>query len=694
MTKADASNDEAKHSPSSGTGGENLNVASAPATSGAVPRGPIKVRVIDDELAGLTFAHLASLTDIVPALADISSPEVAEVWPIVVGVEGNFQPLASEKTATVLQYLGSTKFVQDVLLSPQFRNAATSLLLDPLANFFQRADAVSTLKAQIEAAFPSTEFETTFASARPSTPADLLQYDFLILDLVLNKSAGAVDEMVNYLLAMGEANYPERLPPIIIMSNSEELTTERLRFSTESKISAAGLLLLPKPRIREADFSKAGLILSYQQLDRQRGVANHMRVFMRTWMDALEEARTKAKTTLWNLDADAMQQIHLSAITEDDPYDEHLNELMSREYLWHVESSPEVGAALEGLDACFTDQLVPGSTPPVIGTRFIAPLVKPKVGRDLVSHFTWTGFSVPQALDSMSAQAALENFNKLVPFGAVLAPRVLTPETECLVHITQQCDLNAAIRPRSLANPVQTAQFAVVLPVEVIEHRMPPHDGENESLVARGLTIDGKEYDFKLAKGRQLALRIQKFIEYAAAEKLHVVGRLRHDIASHFLAATANHMTRFASLKTTRVEVRIANVFLYGKKLPDGVPVLLKEKTGSPAVVQVALHNKLHFFQDGTSIRLALWVQEQLAAHYPAVPIDASAVCNALSVGLKDKGALTNVVDFVMKAFSLDEVKGNLPAERAPDPKVQLVVVESPQAAAAFAQIAQGSGIG
>lgn len=32
-------------------------------------------------------------------------------------------------------------------------------------------------------------------------------------------------------------------------------------------------------------------------------------------------------------------------------------------------------------------------------------------------------------------------------------------------------------------------------------------------------------------------------------------------------------MTRFASLKTTRVEVRSANVFLYGKKLADGVPV-------------------------------------------------------------------------------------------------------------------------
>lgn len=649
-----------------------------------VVRGPIKVHVIDDELAGLTFAHLSARSEIGPALADISSPEVAELWPIVVSIDGSFQPLEKENKDTVLQFLGSTRFVQEIVLSDKFRRTASALLTDPLANFLQQADNVRVLKEQIESAFPPTEFETTFASTRPSSPADLLKYDFLILDLVLNRSTGAVDEMVNYLLTMAEANYPSRIPAIIIMSNSEELTTERLRFSTESRISAAGLLLLPKAKIRETGFGKEGLVLSYQQLDRQRGVAHHMRVFMRTWMGALEDARKKADITLWNLDAAAMQQIHLSAIAEDDPYDEHLNELMSREYLWHVESSPAVGTALEALDACFTEQLTPGSNPPTIGTRFIAPLVNPKVGRDLVSHFTWTGFAVPSALDSMSAQEALENFNKLVPFGAVLAPAELTPETECLVHITQQCDLNAATRSKNLAKPVQSAQFAVVLPVEVVEHKMPPHDTENESLVARGMSIGGKEYDFKLAKGRQLALPIRKFIEHATTEKLSVVGRLRHDIATHFLSATVNHMTRFASLKTTRVEVRSANVFLYGKKFPNGAPLMLTEADGTPVTVQVALHNKLHFFLDGTSVRIALWVKDQLAAHYAGMKFDTAAVCNTLSVGLKDKTPLTNTVDFFAKAFALDQLKGNLSAAGAPDPKVHFVVVEIPQAVAAL----------
>lgn len=47
---------------------------------------------------------------------------------------------------------------------------------------------------------------------------------------------------------------------------------------------------------------------------------------------------------------------------------------------------------------------------------------------------------------------------------------------------------------------------------------------------------------------------------------------------------------------------------------------------------------------------------------------------------MKDKGPLTNAVDFFAKSFPLDQLKGQLPAERAPDGKVHVVVVEIPQA--------------
>jgi hypothetical protein len=54
---------------------------------------------------------------------------------------------------------------------------------------------------------------------------------------------------------------------------------------------------------------------------------------------------------------------------------------------------------------------------------------------DRKAVITWTGFPVPKAFDSMSSQEALESFKQLVRSGAVLAPAVLTLESECLAHI-------------------------------------------------------------------------------------------------------------------------------------------------------------------------------------------------------------------------------------------------------------------
>ncbi|MDZ4175638.1 MAG: hypothetical protein U1D36_14370 [Hydrogenophaga sp.] len=159
---------EAEATTSAEVGGQAATVTPTAAQA------PIKVRVIDDELAGLTFAHLTADTDnITQAFADISSPEVEELWPIVVAIDHSFQALDAERSDTVLRYLSSTEFVQKVLLSDHFRATASPLLMDPLARFFQRVDAVNRLKAQIEAAFPAPEFETSFADVRPSAPAEL-----------------------------------------------------------------------------------------------------------------------------------------------------------------------------------------------------------------------------------------------------------------------------------------------------------------------------------------------------------------------------------------------------------------------------------------------------------------------------------------------------------------------------------------
>lgn len=631
------------------------------------------VMIVDDELVGLSYSHLPKTVK--DLFEDRTSPEFAELWGLVMHLKG-FADLATEDTDKVRQFVASDAIVQEVILSGHFQASATELLKKPLTTFLERANAILELRCHLETAFSAPEYKTEFAAARPSVPAELLKYDLLILDLVLQNSAGAVDEIVKYLAALGKDAYPTKLPCIIVMSNRQELIDERIRFSNESNISAAGLLILPKNEVAKENFGAPGLILSYQQLDRQREVAQQMRVFMHTWIAALEQARNKAGAALWNLDAAAMQEIHLVAHLDNDPYDEHLNALISREYLWHVESDPTVATAVEALDGCFQAQFKENTQPAVIRQRFIAPFVQPEHGRKLVSHFTWTGFPVPAELSTFSTEEAVKKFSKLVPFGALLAPKTLTPDTECLIHITQQCDLN---QNQNLKKAGQSAQFTVVLPVEVHDYKIPSHD--TDELVARGLRIGGKEYDFKLAKGRQLALPIAKFIAHAAEEKLSVIGRLRHDIATHFLLATANHMTRWASQKVNHVEVKEVALHLHGQKFATGKSTFIDPDTSDPMTVQVAMSNKLFYFQDDTSMRVALWVAQELKTHYQ-LDVDLAAVCNQLSVGLHNKACLVKIVSLKVDGIKAENLAARLSAENAPKDTINLMVVYDPDAIA------------
>lgn len=654
--------------------GEPPVAAAAEHTASVAPK---SVLVVDDELAGLTFAHLSSsVADAAGFFGDVTSPEAEEAWSLAVTIKGK-KPLAETAPEEATEFLTSDEFVRDVLLSKHFHDHATPVLKDPLENFLERADAVRTLKQQLGEAFPSPGFVITFVADKPAAPADLMAYDLLVLDLVLRNSAAAVDELVSYLKRMGDDSYPQELPRIIVMSASPELILESLRFSTESNISAAGLLLLPKSDIADEEFGSAGLKLSYQQLDRQREAAQRMRVFMREWIASLNAGREQASKTLWNLDAAAMQEIHLSAFQDNDPFDEHLNDLVVREFLWHVEAMPAVGKAIEELDDCFQKQFKPGSHPVVIGQRFIAPRLNATAARDLVAHFTATGSSVPASLAASEASEAAKRFNRLVPFGAVLAPADIKSGVECLIHITQQCDLNSATRPLrdGTFKPV-SAIFAFAQVVEVSDRSIP--EPKTEDLVAQGLLINGTQYDLKLMRGRQLAMAIPAFVKFAKNEGLNVVARLRHDIANQFLVATANFMTRFASLRTTRVEVLSARVYLFGKQLADGAPLALPDPiTGQASEILVSRQGKLHYFRGDASLRIALWITRTLRIHCGATAFDTERAWNALSCGLNSNDLISRPVHFVAKMFAFAEVPVQLAPASAPD-KVQLVIVSEP----------------
>lgn len=646
------------------TGAAHAEVAQVAAAEQSVPEQKIRILVVDDELFGMNQSHLTD--EFKQVLGDVSSPEVEEIWAYAMKLCG--RPALEEAPKDAAAFLTSDELVRQVLLHPTFIAEVQEPTKSALQFFHERAAKVATLRNTIEEAFPEQKAEITWLGARPSAPEELFQYDLLILDLVLGSSASAVDELVKYLAALGRDAYPRPVPCVVVMSSHRELVDHQIQFSTKSNISAAGLLILPKGKIEKAEFGAEGMLLSYRQLERQRDVAQQMRVFMRAWTDALEAGKNKAAEALWNLDAAAMQEIHLVAHNDNDPYDEFLNALISREYLWHVESVQAVADAIKALDECFQAQLVrpDPKKPAAIRQRFIAPFVEPKHGRELVSHFTWTGMPLPQSLSKVDLPTATKEFSSLVPFGGLLAPPNLALNTECLVHITQQCDLNQQ-------RDGQSVLFAVAKAKPVKNHSI---DVYKEELVARGLTIQGKEWDFVLEKGRQISVPTKTFVRWAKRNGLQVCGRLRHDIAMHFLLATTNNMTRWASQKVDHIMTLDVKLYLHGKKFENGHVVLKDSETGEPLVVSMAKTNSNTFyFRDTTSIRIALWLAQESAKHYDMSGVSTEVVCNKLSIPQKSGACLEKFIDLKVKDVLPENLKELLKAEKAPEGKVELVCV-------------------
>lgn len=648
---------------------EVLNEKVAESAASTPPR---RVLIIDDELAGLTIGHLKMVVEIDDAFGDINSPIVEELWEIARSIKG-FKPLAETPPKDAFAFLNSNAFVNEVLLSQVFLDKATHPLKDLFQPFISRADAVKKLRDEVARAYSAPRYELAFIGDRPANVADVLKYELVIFDLVLENSAAAVDDLINYLKALSKHS-PDSLPCLIIMSSRPELKEKRLHFSTESNISAAGLMILPKSEISHSDFGAEGLMLSDTRLNRQKAVAQHMRAFMRAWTDALTKATQDAATTLWNLDASTMQDIHLAAHLDRDPYDEHVSELIAREYQWHVESSPAVRSSIEAMDLCFQEALDGES----IKQRFITPQVDQDIARTLLTHFNSTGLASPASFLDMDVEEIVKRFNRLLPFGAVLAPPEITIDTLCYIHITQQCDLNSAIREKEGKYPaLQSAQFAAVKAVEIQTHDVPLYKGG--VVVARGLKIADKEYDFELQEGQQLALPIRDFIQFAKDRKLTVAGRLRYDIATYFLVATVNHMTRPALIRPTRKTVRTGSLYLLGASNPNGeeLPFIDKDR-GEIAVVSAVYDkkSKRYAFQDDSSIHISLWLRELLTTHYKEAGVSSDEICQLITVrGAANKEILFRQVTLRVFEQPIKNLKKALAALNPQKTEVSLCLV-------------------
>lgn len=589
-----------------------------------------KVLVVDDELFQLKANHVRGLApDFYDTINDVNDPIFDELW----NVAKSIPELAADTWdyEAAAAYFATDEAVSRVLLSEAFARVSGVPLRQLLAPFLARAEWVRKLKKVFQDAFQAPEFDLQFvASPRPRFQ-DVEQCAAVFLDLFLEQGeASPVEAVQNYLQRLAADAGPAVLPPLVLMSSHPELERYKLGFSEHAGISAAGLMVLPKSTLMEQEFSASGLKLAFSQLDRQKYVAHAMRLFMASWISAIDNAKKNALRTLWNLDASAMQQIHFASISDDDPYDEHLNEFLSREYLYHVESQSSVASSVAELDKQFRAQL---NEVGQITNRLIAPMADVKTAREFVSHFTWFGSATPPSFmdDEKSAAARI---SRSLPYGSVLAPESISEGTRCLVHITQQCDLNAISRSK---DGTRTLLFATASASEL--HATSNPIVKSTELVAKNLRIrDGaheREFDLRLNAGALVAMPLSEFLDKARGEGWRVVGRLRSDITNHIVSAISNHMSRPASQKMIRPGIFKAKVFLQFAALQGGKIALLDKAStaaSKPAKVFTVSHDEQKFsFEDDASIEIALW----LAYHSSTlgIALDPDAISAALRRG-------------------------------------------------------------
>ena len=639
---------------------------------------PPRILVVDDELVQFVYAQLReSEPEIETVLGDADGPEVRELLKLCATAMDASSFEANE--GAFRAFLTTDAFVQQILLSAWFREKASQDLVGRFSNFFTRADRGAALRKEFDAAFPLPEYAIDFVAKRPGL-IEALSYDFLFLDLVLVGSASPVDDLKKFLGELSAEAGDKPMPPIVAMSTAEaELKTHRQEFSKASQISAAGLWILPKSDLASKDFKARGLRVLFDQLMAQRSPAHSMRAFVRSWAGALLKAADAAETTLWNLDASAIQRIHLTAIGDNDPFDGHLGDLISREYLWHVEQDGVVAARLGELDGCLRKLL---DDKDGMKSRFMSPIVDPRATRAFFSHYVWSGWPIGGAFYGAAVDRPEQRFNATLPFGSVLASD-LKSGGECLIHVTQQCDLNSSTRAKTEKPEKRSAIFAIAEVHEALPHYLTPF--KNDELIAVGLKTADGQFDLKYAAGRVLAMPIAEFLKYAEANKLAVVGRLRVDVATQFAQATANQLTRPASLKMARESSLSVKVFLLGEMIPQKpTPTVYEQSPGKGREVVVGRSlDGLISFPDDDGLRLAVWIERMLIAHCAGQQVDVVKLANQLRMGVKaDDELLPSLkVDIrygeIKKAFA---TINNLQTAKAPAVKLVLVADESTKA--------------
>jgi hypothetical protein len=593
-----------------------------------------KIIIVDDELFGFRKSHISGVCkDFYQIMEDVNDPRFEQIINIGKEIDA-LKAIFEGSYDSIMEYIASDDAANDFLSKESFISKITPQLTQILNPFLERVERTENIRRILYQAFPEVNFNLEFQGERPTT-SEVLECDGLFLDLFLeNNSVNPVKELTDYLQQLAHQAENHKIPPIILMSTHPELQDNQLNFSKSAHISAAGLMILTKDKMLNLSFGSLGIKLSFDQLIQQNDTAHAMRLLIKAWLNALDNAKFAAAKTLWNLDASAMQQIHFASYSDNDPYEQHIHELLCREHLAYIEADKEVIKHFGELDFCFQSLLTEDKQN--IENRLIAPISDVRTGRTLMSHFTWLGMPLPET-PFYDEPDPIKRIANILPFGSVVSTMPVQTGSKCLIHITQQCDLNDISRKND-DNGTLIFAYATATEFKVTDE---PFTSTTQ-LFARNLQINqnsaSKEFDLEITPKHIMALPVKDFLNKASQDSLQMIGRLRNDIASHVTSSVSRHISRPASQKMIRPAMYKAKIFIQSASDTKATPPrTIFEQPGSQIakVFQVTKIDDFYSFQDDACIWIALWLTAETEQF--GISLDVTELCLALRKGWRSE---------------------------------------------------------
>lgn len=558
-----------------------------------------KVVLIDDELKSLSYKDMSDI------ITDTLSDETCEEFEMILNFAQEVVPKLKEMHINEKkQYMETNEFIKNVLLHKDIRQHVSEKFYDEFINIKEQRELSERSINIIKDTFKNTDkFSLELLDTRPDSVV-LVDYDLIIMDMMMDDNLGAED-VARYL---GEVikNHDDKKnqPLIMLISHRIELENYRLMFRRVAQVSSAGFAILGKRDVISPQMGKFGMNILWEQMLEQRDISRQTRNLCISWKKSFQETWDTFEEDLWNLDSASLQQIHFNTNIENDPFDEHIHELIGKHYISLIEKSPLVQSSIESLSESIYKSYVDKNVrycQHYSGKDIMAM-------QSILSNQYLSGLKPSKYINKTPLRSITgKDINRMLPLGLILSKKATFPYNgDVLIHLTQQCDLSRQdIFERGTSLLFITAKMSNIR--EDIK--------ANEPRKRISLYIENSEWYLYINLNSLLSRPAQDYIKYLKENKYKPHLRLRGETAREIRNDVFSHSSRNAIIKETTSSKFMGKILLRAVINKDIKNDIFVSSKSGKSEIEITSFNDHYTIIGAEHIELVLWVKHQLDFH-------------------------------------------------------------------------------